>query len=634
MENKKINSTIRLFDAVLVTDKNKKREITKEILEKTIRYGFVLSPEIIGNYSNYNDIIDRVIKECGLTPEQLNSSLHKSWDKIENAPEMQLVFEQIMHYITTYGFEMLGCYSEDTVYIPYERLEIPELQDNIKLKVIKGYTIEELKEKLLGLINSGIALKEDTINDIVEVSKLVGLTQSEIENSKNKEVKVRLFDDLGLVPGNPTEFLRYVIYKMTGETLIIKNNYLIEKIKESNYDPSLEFKQYNITNRFGFKTLAKSFNRYKPLYLAMKKSKDMNTIVNRIARLSKDWHEPIKEDYLNTITEKIKNNEPISFELITELNKANIWRKIRLLYAVNMLGKSESSLYKIRNGKAFAKEADTGSYYTDDIVKAIRQSIVSDIKDNVKDKKIYIPNYINYALPSSEKQFTGNFPSGTSVTIDEDMIVGINWFNVHGNRIDLDLSIIDENGKTGWDSTYRNDERTVLFSGDVTNAGGKNGATELFYIKKQAPSPKLMFVNYYNYSADVEVPMNIIVAKENPKSFKNNYMVDPNNLLSVAKSTVNKKQKILGLIIPEENHTKFYFCESYLGNNITSSGKDYVTHTRKYLFDYYRNMIDFKDVLKEAGATIVEEMSEEIDIDLSPENLEKDTIIKLLMKNE
>ncbi len=59
------------------------------------------------------------------------------------------------------------------------------------------------------------------------------LNETEIINIKNKEVKTRLYLDLGLVPEKPVEFLRFVLYVVTGKSLIIKNPALIAELKEN-----------------------------------------------------------------------------------------------------------------------------------------------------------------------------------------------------------------------------------------------------------------------------------------------------------------------------------------------------------------------------------------------------------------
>ncbi len=202
----------------------------------------------------------------------------------------------------------------------------------------------------------------------------------------------------------------------------------------------------------------------------------------------------------------------------------------------------DSILYKIRNGKGYATSfnLNQGDYQT--IKKIVVDSIIKDISKNVKGKKIFIPDYITYALPATEKQFTGYFPSGTCITIPKDMIFGINWENVGKQRIDLDLSLVNSDIKVGWDAYYRTKNREIMFSGDMTSAPPPYGATELFYVKRQALNSYILFVNFYNFRKEVDVPLKIIIAHENPRNFGKNYMVNPNNVLAIAKTTINQKE--------------------------------------------------------------------------------------------
>jgi len=196
-------STIRLFKAVPIT--RTKIQTNKHFLNETISKGFIFSPDVICAYPEKElfNLIKIVELEIG-TSEQMNSSFHKSWRKVRDASIEQLVIEQIIHYFTTYGFETLGIYNKDSVYIPNEKLKIPDLDiDGINLVVIKGYTKKELKERLLALLQTGIALDEDTINDVVDVALYVELKENEIAKTKNKEVKITLYNFLNLIPEDP-----------------------------------------------------------------------------------------------------------------------------------------------------------------------------------------------------------------------------------------------------------------------------------------------------------------------------------------------------------------------------------------------------------------------------------------------
>lgn len=363
-----MKSTLKLFKAIPITTKGKKK-LDKELLENTITKGFVFAPEVLANYSEkeLTELIKVVEKEIGLTSEKLNASFHKSWQKIKEANLEQLVIEQIAHYLTTYGkespeeyleekevqwevddlgkkvmgledFEEDKLYDQDYIYIPKEKLEIPDIEiDNITLTIIKGYTKQEFKDKLLKLLGSGIALGEDTINDVIDVATFVELNEKEIEEIKNKEVKVALYDYLGVFPENPIEFLRYIVYKSTGKTLLIKDSTTIETIK-TNEAKNLQvlglFIKYK--NKHGLEKLSTIFYRFKPLFLAFKNGEQLNHTINKIRKLAKKHHKPMKEDYLNGITAKIKKELPITADKLNkELNRVNTFRKIRLAYSLN-----------------------------------------------------------------------------------------------------------------------------------------------------------------------------------------------------------------------------------------------------------------------------------------------------------
>lgn len=621
---KLISATISLFKAVPV---EKTEGSARIVLNKTVERGYVFSQEVLNNYRDLDTLIDLVSTEYGLTAEQINSSFHKSWEKIKNASDTQLFIEQIVHYITTYGFEQAGIYDESSVYIPCEELDIPGLTENVKLVVIKGYTKEELKEKVINLLSTGIALKEQTMKDVMAIINYIGFGAEDIEKIMNREVKIQLYDRLNMIPENPTEFLRFLIFRTTGETLIIKNKNLINKIKESDKQTSL-LEKYS--EEYSLRNLAEIFYRFKPLWISFKEL-GYRKYINKIRRLAKIHHKPMKEDYLNSLTAKLKNGETISIsELKEELSKVNTFRKIRLAYALRYrMTDATSIMYRVRNGKSFSKEIEA---YTREqkgdaeiVLAYVLKYIAEDVSKNVKGKKVFYPEVVNYTLPATEKQFIGNFPNGSYVKTTEDMIVGINWFNIGRFRVDLDLKMTGLNNTIGWDAQYRTDERDVMFSGDMTDASGKNGATELFKFSNQPSEPYIMTVNYFNYDSDKPVDFKILVAKEKPKKFGMNYMVDPNNVLAICKSRIDKQQMVLGMILD----SKFYFTETGLGNTISARGEDYIGWARDYMINQYNNSIELRDILEKAGAIFVEN-KEDAEINLSHEDLERDTIVELL----
>lgn len=626
-------STLRLFNGVPV--KTQKTKIpSQKLVADTIDYGFIFSPQLVGNYQEkeLRGMIVDIATEVGLTPTQMNKSFHKSWKKVRDAPYGQLLAEQIYHYMTTYGFEAMGTYSENTVFIPNERLDIPEVTDGVKLSVIKGYTMKQLREKLLKLLNSGMAM--DNIGDIIAIALEVKLTTDEVINLKNKEVRVRLYNHLDLIPEDPVELLRLAVFEATEKTLLITNVATVKAIQEEGVKGNKEakklFEQYD--EHFGYKRLAEIFLRFKRVFLAFKVHDGMSAPINKIGHLSDKYHKRMPQSMLNNITAMLKKGDPIYESVLNDkLKHVNIWRKIRLAQSLKyrMTG-NKSIMYKIRNGKAFATTMDfTKTKDAESVYDIILASIAKDLK-HLKGKEIYIPENMTYALPATAKQFTGNIPSGSYITVGKDMIFGVYWENQGRNRIDLDLHGLALNaGHIGWNAQYRSGNGSVLFTGDITDA--PSGATELYYINKDYDDVILLTLNYYNFDKDIPVPFKIIVGEEHPNSFGSNYTINPNNVKSIVPSVIDVQQKVIGLGTVKDGECRFYFNETALGNSIAVRGGDYVNIARDYLAKFATTQITLNEVLKIVGAKIVTKQTTK-SIDLSPENLEKDTFINLLIK--
>lgn len=621
-----MQATLNLFRALPIKER-KKGKVSKELLKKTLSHGFVLSSDIVSNYSEAE--LDRWIsiisRQLGFSGSQANSSFHKSWKKIKDSSIEELVIEQLVHYFTTYGMESIGAYDESLVYIPEEILKIPKLTEKVPLVYIKGYTKEELKGKLLRLLDTGIALKEQTAKDVIEIAEFVDVSDLEVEAIKNREVKCALFDLLGKIPENPVEFLRYVVYRATKKTLLIKDKTTIETIKDNDgRDILLLFKRYE--HKTGLKRLGEIFYRFKPLFLAFRVNSGLKRMVNQVRRYAVHAHKPLPEDYLNSVTAHIKHDDLNKKRLREELGKVNQFRKIRLAYALNFRANNpESIVFKIRNGKGWGTAFNfSPKAKAKEVLGIVTESIAKGI--SLKGKKVYLPENLVYTLPATEKQFTGNLPSGSYIDIKSDVIVGVYWENLPGYRVDLDLSLMSISGKFGWDSYYRSGDGDILFSGDMTDASG--GASELFYVRRQLDS-LLLNLNYFNFDETKEVPFKLFVASEKIKRMKQNYMVDPNNIITMVNSTINVQQKTLGLLDITPTGSRFYFSEVAVGKGITSTRGLLAEHSRKYMVAYHKNMLLLEDVLVEAGAKIVKD-PEKCDIDLSPDKLEKDTIINLI----
>lgn len=630
-----MKSSLNLFKAVPITGKT---VVSKEQFVKLndgfIKNGFIFSPGVLAEYTGAK--LDKLVKEVntqyGKDGAELNRAFHKSFAKVRDASMEQLWFEQALHYLTTYGFEQMGFFSDESVYIPAEQLNVPEIEDDFKLTVIRGLTKADLKAELLKFLQAGIALKDSTIKDVLDVATFVGVTEAESQEVKNKEVRIALYDYFNYVPSNNLEFLRYMVYKITGMTQIVKSPATIATIKDK-FNISHEGMLVKYVGSYGEAELARIFYRYKPVFLAFRKTSNAKKLVNGIRRSAVINHHPMREGLLNSLTAKIKSGEKISVpELTKDLNEVNTFRKARLAYALKYRTEDhEGILYRVRNGKSYAtKFENVNKSATDILYNIVLDSIAKDIAPNVEGKTFVIPESVTYALPTTEKQFVGNIPSGSFCEVDKDMIMGVWWSNVAHHRIDLDLSLSNLSGKIGWDGAYRGQD--TQFSGDETNAPAPGGATEVFRIGNTAQGLWLVNLNFFNY-ADVKVPYKIFVGADSG-AISGHYLVDPNKLKMVVDSEFNgDRSKALGIIYADENTRRFIFSETVFDNLRSSKHTDYSQYALDYIKSYYSDVIDLGKIISMAGGTVVTEVPEEGEyVDLSIEALDKTTIIDLLTK--
>lgn len=615
-------SLLRLFNCVLVGNQTSS-ERPYFVDERTIRNGYVLD----GRVEPTDEVLSTIEENIGLSAEKANAAFHKSWTVIENSSTQELVAQQVLHYFSTYGLEELGLYKKNTVYIPQETLQTPGVSEDLPLVFVQAATKNEVLTKVIELGKSGVALSKETLQDIMSLVEQLDFSTEFVPLIKNQELKSLLIDHYGLVSSDPVEFLRYLVSKLTDEALLIKNKSLIEKLENANG------KFLDTLLKDAPEDLASIFLRYKPLFLAMKKISKNKTFFNRLRKQANKLHKPLPVDYLNSVTSQLKNGNLDLDELKQKLENTTIFRKIRLANALSFrLNQNGSVVYRIRNGSGWATDFEWCSSKNELVqqaLKIVKESIASTLRLNVEGKSFYVPSYAHYTMPATEKQYTGNLPTGSYITVPEDLIVGIHWFNTE-RRIDLDLSAIGQSGKIGWDGSYRAANKGVLFSGDMTDAPRPDGVTELLYLKNCEDEPRILNVNYFNFQSDDPVECKLIAAHEKPDKEFQNYMVDTNKIVAQANIEISNKQTVLGLFAKVDGENRVYFSKTSIGNSITSREGAVSSNARNYLVAYASSMLDLKELLQMAGATVTDENVDEQAIDLSPSALSKSTIIELI----
>ncbi|MBC8147044.1 MAG: hypothetical protein H8E98_03545 [Bacteroidetes bacterium] len=585
--------TLKLFNAVLAKP-------TKEINPFISDEGFIIAPQAMWAK---DQIIDFYLREK-LNGNDLNKTFHKSWLKIKESSRFELYIDQIIHYISTYGSDF-----KDEIYIPNEILDVPDTK--LKYKVIRALTKDELISECFLMLNSGIALKEETINDILTILvDTLKYTFTGNEKIKNKEATIKIADLYGVYPSDTMEFFRYVIYRATGQSLLIKNREVIAAIKNGNYNPSAAF------NKFGLEKLAEVFNRFKPLFLAFKKI--CPSTINKISKLSKKYHKPLITNPLNCATYVELNKNDIHW-----LDNATPFALFKAISACHSRMKGQDNfVYRIRNGKSWVKTSavtDVNGKNYNFLIEYLKTRF------DFSGTKFYVPDNVKYALPTSEKMFVGNIPTGTRFYAKK-MAVGIYWENKWGAN-DLDLSALNIGGKVGWNSDYKQGNGSLMFSGDITDA--PSGAVEYLYAKNGLNDPTLILNNVFSGLSDSTYK--IIIGKGDKIS--RNYMMDPNNLFMETTCQSVQKQMVLGMIIPKKDEQCFVLLNFGAGNARVSGNNAHSNTATKALYQQWKRPLGFNKIVKILGGEIINE-KEDGAIDLSLDNLDKNTFIKIFDKKD
>ena len=524
-----------------------------------------------------------------------NATFYKEWQDIFSRTRFELFIDQIKHYLSTYGTNFEG-----EPYVPNDGADVPAIKNLI---IIDTITPEEASTRAWSMVTSGIALKEETLNDIESLLDKVQFPITErTEEIKNKEFKLRIYAKYNCVPKDPVELVRYIVYKATGKSLLIKSPEVLRAISTNNLNA------YDFITDDNIKEVASVFYRFKPIFLSLKKARSTNhSVINKLRTLAKKYHKPMKQDYWSSALVS-EDHQLEHLDKLTNFRKVSILEEIFIRTGADLTSKP----YIIRNGKLFIdKEYKRKSPTIDGFI--LYQSLVSSLIP--KACKVKLPKDIVLTVPKSEKSFIGEFPLYSYIDMIPGSTFGIYWKSVDGAD-DLDLSALPvSGGKIGWNVSYNSNG--ITYSGDMTSANPE--ATELLRFNKDAVDC-LLKVNKYRGTADSKY--NFFVAKVDvDQSLPINYMVDPNDILFTVSDTISG-EKCPAIIV----NGKLYLANVTTGmDSVSSEGKglEYITYLQKTAPFH----LTLEGLLRDSGFTIVND-DEECDLDLSIPI--KDKIINLL----
>lgn len=625
---------IKLFNAAIPEDKLDFQAVNS----KAGLLGYIVHPDAC------TSSVMEFLEEQTINP---NATFYKELNDVISKSRLELWLDQVLHYCTTYGTE----FGLENGYVPNDGAE-NESYDFAHYKVIMPISKDDLYIRCLDMLEIGIALKQDTMHAIadyvIDFAKEHNLMIN-VDSIKNREALIYICDALKIAPNDKFNLFRYIIYTTTKSEMIIKNDAMINAIKYN----SQPF-DFSILTEKQMESLASIFLRYKDLFLAFKHvGKDASNnapYINKLRKMAKKLHEPMKESFWQTVFSKPKTIQ----ELREHVGELTNFKKIALMQTcMERSAGNANQLYLIRNSKIYLREdytpANSDFKYLALVYSVLYESVLETLKANsIKYEthitedgtatetarliKVRVVDGLSVTMPTSEKNFIGNYPFGTSYKMEGHNFVGCYWRNEWGTH-DFDLSFMSVDGRRyGWNSHYYDDENSVIYSGDMTNANPE--AAEVIYMSNKAPIG-IVKVNQYNGQDHSKFQFFFGQSENSPfTAYTHNYqmenvghIVNPGDIKIQFEVPVNNQREMqIGVTTGDE----LILMSLHTGNTIVSAqDPKYTTMMQNAIVAKAKSFVKAEDMLKDAGFEIVDESYEgEVDIDFA--NLDKDSLIALL----
>ena len=291
---------LRLFGRAL-RNTNASDTVDSVLIRACAKRGYTMHPDCDGQ---------RVMSYVRTLPHNLNTTFYKSFKNVIDRNPFERFYEQCMHYASTYGTGHTG-----TPYLPNDN---PAEIDFTECKIIEPITLAEVTCKIYDMLHSGVALKNDTLNDIFELIEEFQI-DLDLSDIKNREFLIRYHISVGIPFNTAEETLQAINFIITDSACIVKDRATVSAYSMFAEDSALTYcNDFNyIEESFKSHSLfewAGIFNRYKPLFLALRSS-GLRPVINKISKLSKKHHLPMKipmstvfltPQYLNGNVEELK----------------------------------------------------------------------------------------------------------------------------------------------------------------------------------------------------------------------------------------------------------------------------------------------------------------------------------------
>lgn len=452
-----------------------------------------------------NEQLRLLIDVYGLTELQLKSSFYKTWQEHDDRGEVGRFVDQMLHYIGTYCFGV--CLEPNDV----ELIEDDRVMKHfITIEVLEK---KEIVNKLTNLFESGIALESQDIDAAIAAFIDYGLTNV---NLKNKEMMIRLARDYGVMPKDASYVIRIMYDIATNGAQYIKSRRALRAVEfalkqgDSRYYGFEQFEQkrkellrqlsnvlVSAVAQYGVEELGKTFRQHKATWLVFRKYMDKydRSLINKIKRAS-------EKNHIKSHTETYATMDEKAFTKFVK--NATIYQLVTIINYFNRLEtETDYELYRVRNGLPFVKDVSNRKVADCSMRRAFVENEMRErYATKFADQKWYLPKGLDVKMPTSMKNFVGEYPMYTSYEVDGDnqqLQFGIAWAGDHPHQhVDIDLHAVSANGNhIGWNSRHASG---MTHSGDMISVNAFGFAAEYVKINRQV-ADDVILLNMSVYSS-------------------------------------------------------------------------------------------------------------------------------------
>ena len=630
---------VHLFKVIVTNPNIRNSEVAPR---EQLRRGFIVVNENLQPVDISMDSFRAIDSEVGIEVRNFNQTLHKSFGTVAYADFGYLLMAQLMNYLSTYGAESMGLKAGN--FIPAEKLDLPtEFRNVARITVIRKVSHSDA----VALFNDYLTrLKAPNTRIMNSVKTLINYATLPIDDVASFEVQIVYADAKGLYPVNPISGLRYLIYKITGNTLIIKNQRTIRVIKakaEASCSSYFDSKTANLpaavlrSNMIGFASI---FLRYKDLFLAFKKFPGCAPLVNQLRRMADTYHKPLPEDAVqNYVQMMMKGRYMAATKVLNDADNRSLIKIINFCLS-RATDEFMPAVYAVRNGRLFVNEdgiapltKDSAAMYST-CIRECMKLLHFRLFAFFRNKIFLMPDEMVYSTPTTEKQMMGTIPMGSFMPLSGNVVVGVHWFNHKSEkgeqRVDIDLHMNSATRHFGWNGGWRDGDETV-YSGDMTNAPYPYGAAEAWY-NTVGKEDFIYEVNLFSGPENQE--FKVFFTKSDRDQLRRNFTFDPNACIAppVKLNFADGKHMTLGLLTTDG----FYFYNGALTSGIVPQAN--YESAIKGIKHSLRNRFGMTKFLQTVGATVIT-MEDYVKLDdeakaqvisLMPEDLTQSTLLDLV----